>query len=102
MEPKDVSDLAVAFGGDVDQLMPAIDLDDRKYERGWGQRLFSRLFFEGGSVANLAPKPGIDKTKALRHIRAIMGSWRPQHEHKERGCAYLLELWFEQPSEQQD
>jgi len=40
------------------------------------------------------PNDGIDQNKALRHIKAILGSFEPKHEHKEAAAAYLLSLWF--------
>ena len=89
----DVTQLDVAFGR-IKGLMPAIDLNERP--RGWGAELFSRLFFNGGKF-ELEAKPGIDRSAALKHIRAIMGSFEPKHEHKEAACAYLFELWFEPP-----
>jgi hypothetical protein len=29
------------------------------------------------------------------HLKAIMGSFQPKHEHKTAGVAYLMSLWFE-------
>ncbi len=40
-------------------------------------------------------KPGIDETDAKRHLKAVLGSFAPKHEHKEAACAYLMSLWFE-------
>jgi len=51
-------------------------------------------------VSHLKSKPGIDRKAAIRHIKAIMASYAPKHEHKEAGCAYLFALWFEQPAEE--
>ncbi len=46
-----------------------------------------------------SPRPGVDGTKALAAIRAVLGSFAPKHEHKEAACAYMLSEWFEhQPS----
>ena len=50
----------------------------------------SEWFFYGLKDAQFVPNEGIDKGEALRHLGYIMGSWEPQHEHKEAGCAYLL------------
>jgi hypothetical protein len=60
----------------------------------WCQ-LFSQIFFSGGKGVKLTPKEGVDHTKALRAIRAIMVSFDPSHEHKEAACAYLFSEWFE-------
>lgn len=99
MQPVTVTDLDIAFGR-ISALMPDREtLDEQwgKRDRSWGSKLFSCLFYTGGQF-NLTPKPGIDRSVALRHIRAIMGSFEPKHEHKEAACAYLFELWFEQPA----
>jgi hypothetical protein len=93
--PKDVSDLDIAFGG-INGLMPAMDSIPKEFHRGaWSNKLFSDWFYAGLKSLELTPKEGIDKTKAMRHIRAIMGSFEPKHEHKEAAVAYLLDQWFE-------
>lgn len=61
----------------------------------WSE-MASRWFFNGRS-APPAFKPGIDASAALRHLRACLGSWEPQHEHKEAGVGYLLSLWCVSP-----
>ncbi len=53
-------------------------------------RLFSKLFFDGGELnlkKDLDPK---FKDKALPYLRALMGSFEPKHEDKEAVCALLL------------
>ena len=57
--------------------------------------LFNTLFFKGGSLAHLVEKPGINRKEAIQHIRGVMQSFDPKHEHKEAACAYLFSLWFE-------
>ena len=62
----------------------------------------SRWFFDGinpEDVLRLKPREGVEKTRALSAIRAILGSFEPKHEHKNAGCAYLLSEWFELTSE---
>lgn len=97
MEVQDVTNLAVAFGCRAMELMPPYkDIPD-DYKRGhtkWN-KLFNDWFFGGLKSLDVAPKKGIDKQKALTHIRAIMVSFEPQHEHKEAGVAYLMSEWFE-------
>lgn len=61
-------------------------------------RFVSDWFFKGRTqhdMARLKAKAGVDRNKALRAIKAILGSWAPSHEHKEAGCAYLLSCWFD-------
>ena len=43
----------------------------------------------------MKPKEGVDTKKALRHVKAVLGSWEPKHEHKEAGVAFLLNEWFD-------
>jgi hypothetical protein len=40
-------------------------------------------------------KPGVDATKALKAIKAVLGSWEPKHEHKIAACGFMLSEWFE-------
>ncbi len=101
-QPQVVSNLDIAFGGDIQHLMPPADRIPPEFglhreAPHWANGLFSRLFCQGGSVAHLVAKPGIDRVKAIRHIQAIMGSWTPSHEHKAAACAYLFAAWFETP-----
>ena len=41
------------------------------------------------------PRPDVDAKKALRAIKAVLGSFEPKHEHKEAACAFMLSEWFE-------
>jgi len=96
--PVDVTDLDLVFGARVvDALMPSMDEIPDAFRCGaetkWN-RLFSDWFFKGIVNLRLTAKDGVDKEKALRHIKAIMVSFEPAHEHKEAACAYLFSLWF--------
>src|SRR5690606_16382260 len=55
----------------------------------------SDWFFGGIKENQLKPKPGVNKSKALRVLQAIQVSFEPKHEHKAAGVAYLLSEWFE-------
>lgn len=94
-QPKDVSQVDMVFG-QIDGLMPKYSTIE-EYDRrdGWGHKLFTDWFYCGLKSLEMKPKEGIDKEKALRHIKAIMGSFEPKHEHKTAACAYLFEKWFE-------
>lgn len=90
--PKDVSDVDIAFGS-IDGLMPArADIGEPPR---WARDLFNAWFCCGLKSLELVPKAGIDRQKALRHIRAIMGSFSPKHEDKEDAVAFYLGHWFE-------
>lgn len=56
---------------------------------------------EIGGVTFVA-KPGVDTAKAIRAIKAVIGSFEPSHEHKIGGCGYMLSEWFDikEPKEQ--
>ena len=97
-QPTDVDAVDLAFPGSVHHLMPKYDDIYEEYDRGskWSNRLFSDWFFRGiESVDGLVVRDGIDKAKALRHIKTVMGSFEPKHEHKEAACAYLFDKWFD-------
>jgi hypothetical protein len=73
------------------------DIPD-EFWRGHGKwnTLVSQIFFCGGKIKSMKPKGGIDSKDALNHIKAILASFEPKHEHKEAGCAYLFSLWFDE------
>jgi len=99
MLPIPVTGVDMAFGGDIDKLLPDYDSIPEEFTVGcnhnkWN-KIFSNWFFHGlDKDTDFIPKDGIDPKAALQHISAIMKSWAPKHEHKEAGCAYLLQLWF--------
>jgi len=94
---QEVSALDMAFGCKAMSLMPKYkDIpDDFKHGRTKWNNLFSDWFFCGLASLKLTPKKGVDQKKALAHIKVIIGSFEPPHEHKEAGAAYLLSEWFE-------
>jgi hypothetical protein len=99
MIPKEVDDVTLAFPASVRHLMPEYkdipkEFRNLNHRNKWG-KMVSDWFFCGLKNLELTPKPGIDEKKALRHIRAIIGSFEPKHEHKTAACAYLLSLWFD-------
>jgi hypothetical protein len=101
LKPKPVTSIDIAFGPkNVNDYMPVYSSipDEFKNGRTWGNKMFNKLFFEGGSVAELVPKEGINKEEAVRHIGAVMGSFQPKHEHKEAAVAYMFVSWFETPT----
>lgn len=97
---KELNPLEVAFGASrTAELMPAYsaipaEFKDFNCPTKWN-RVVSAWFFEGLKNAKWKPKAGVDTRKALLHIKAILGSFEPKHEHKEAGVAYLLSEWFE-------
>ena len=95
--PQDVTDLDIAFPTSVDHLLPdyaAVPAEFKGFRDEPHVEFVEHWFFHGADVKRLSPKPGIDASKAIRHLRVCMGSWEPKHEHKIAGVAYLLSLWF--------
>lgn len=95
--PRPVSDLDVVFGN-CKGLMPEMGSIPNEFRHGSGgkwNKVFQDFFYLGAKDIKWTPKDGVDARSAARHIRAIMGSFEPKHEHKEAACAYLMSLWFE-------
>jgi hypothetical protein len=103
VKPQHVSDLQIAFPANVADLMPDMDEIPEDFRRDRGDarpwvRFQRDWFFKGFSKGTVfRARDGIDRTMALRHLKAIQGSCDPQHEHKEAAVAYLASLWFESP-----
>lgn len=98
-QPKPVSDVDLAFGGRIADLMPGYKElpEEFRCERDSFSRIVSEWFFSGLDTNVLKAKDGIDKSAAFRHLRAIMCSFEPSHEHKIAGVAWLMSQWFEAP-----
>jgi hypothetical protein len=96
---KEIDRVAGSFPTTTEGMMPKYEDIPREFKNcnrpsKWN-RLVSAMFFSGLKKLDLKPKPGVDKNKALCHIRYILGSWEPKHEHKEAGAAFLFNEWFE-------
>lgn len=97
LKPKEVTDLEITFGGDMDVLLPKWDDIPEEFKFGhtrWN-KVISDWFFMGLKDVDLTPKESINANSAIRHIKAILSSFDPKHEHKEAGCAYLMSCFFE-------
>ncbi len=101
-EPSEVTDLDMAFGGKAMDLMPPYNQELRDWSRT--QEAAPYLDFQSTWFAlGLEPdtelyfNEGIDGNKALRHLKAIQGSFEPKHEHKMAGVAWLLHRWSSAP-----
>jgi hypothetical protein len=97
--PAIVTDADMAFGGDMHKLMPEYS-DIPKEFKDFNSthpmvKLIEKWFFMGlAEGTKFIEREGINSKNALRHIRAIMVSFQPKHEHKIASCAYLLDKWF--------
>jgi len=97
-EIKEVPELEAIFPGAVKHLMPRweeIPAEFKEYRGTKWNGVFNDWFYHGAKNVKYKPKPGVDTAKAMRHVRAVMGSFEPKHEHKEAAVAYLLSQWFE-------
>lgn len=97
IQVQEVTGLDLVFGGDMKKLLPAMTEIPQEFQQGhtkWN-KVVSDWFFYGLKNIQWKPRGGVDEDMALRHVKAVMGSWEPQHEHKEAGCAYLLSEFFD-------
>ena len=100
MKPKKVDRLDITFGAtgqDLKKLMiPYEDIPDEfTNHNNKFVKIVNKWFFDGLRDFEAIPKEDIDVENALRHLRAIMASFEPKHEHKTACIAYLLSEWFE-------
>lgn len=101
-QPQEVEESNIVFGGargpELKRLMPKYSLVPEKFQDHRGtpwNKLFNTMFFkELPEDTVFDSKDGIDPNKAFRHIKAVMKSWEPKHEHKEAAVAWLLSIWF--------
>jgi hypothetical protein len=97
-QPQQVSDVQVAFPATVvGTLLPPMDEIPEEFHSGnhpWC-RFVSKLFFSGGHLP--VSREDVDRANAARHLKCVLGSFEPKHEHKEAGAAYLMSLWYELP-----
>lgn len=96
MKPVKVNDVDLAFGGNLEILLPAMDTIPTEFKEGGNQWniVFRDWFYKGLTTVKVHEKEGVDVHDAFRHIGAIMVSFSPSHEHKEAGCSYLLSEFF--------
>ena len=97
----EIDAVTAAFPASVRDLMPKYEDIPAEFKRGltpWN-KLVSTWFFCGLKSLDLTPKDGVDKDKAIRHVRAVMGSFEPKHEHKEAAVAYLASRWLDLPTQ---
>jgi hypothetical protein len=100
MRPIKVDAVDMAFGGGpgaMAKLLPKYETlpEEFRRERDPFSPLVSKWFFSGLDKKLLKVKPGIDENDAWRHMKTIMGSFEPKHEHKTAGVAYLMSQWFD-------
>lgn len=95
--PVRVDGIDMAFPTHVVALMPAYESIPEEYKRGHGtyDDLFGSWFFLGLSKFEpVLRDPAMDVTTCMGHIRCVMGSFDPSHQHKEAAVRMLLDTWF--------
>lgn len=94
---EDISDAMLAFPANVEGIMPAMKDIPEQYRRGHtpANSFAAQWFFNGLKNPKFYPKAGVNAEKAFNHLRCILGSFQPKHEHKEAAVAFLLDEWFE-------
>ena len=95
----ELSKASAIFGCNALEIMPKYEDIPKEFKNlnrptKWN-RLVTDWFFRGLKQLDIVPKEGVDKSKALTHIKCIIGSFEPQDEHKEAAAAYLLSEWFD-------
>lgn len=100
---ENVSGLDTAFGPkNLKEFLPSMEEIPKEFHEPYHPwcKVISQWFF-GGLKEIPTAKDGIDQKKALAHLKTVLVSFEPKHEHKEAGCAYLMSLWFELPKKEQ-
>lgn len=101
-KPMDIDEATAAFPAGLGILIPKYEDIPEVYRENFStdkhiekmRKLFNTCFFKGLKNLTLVPNEGISEYKAWRHVRCIMGSFEPKHEHKEAACVYMLSEWF--------
>jgi hypothetical protein len=94
----ELSDLEVAFPAKAP--IPPWDELPKEFRDNWDDNAWcdiaAKFFYKGGSLDEfkLTPKEGVDVKKAIRAIKAALGSFEPSHEHKMAAVGYMLSQWF--------
>lgn len=100
--PHPVSDIQIAFPASLGELLPPWeiipeDFKDLNDRTDWN-RFVTKLFFFGWAKAaesfTVYLHPDIDGDFAMRHLRVLLGSYEPKHEHKMAAVSWLMSRWF--------
>lgn len=86
----EVDKASMVFGGyPRDWFASVMKIEEQPEDRKYNDMMES-LFFSGGSVPVNKDLPEEYRTKGLNMLRAVMGSFEPKHEHKEKVCGLIL------------
>lgn len=83
----------------MDHMPEMVDIPSEFKTRGSRAHPYVELveqwFFSGIQLIRTVPKEGVDRAKAMKHLRLIIGSWDTSHEHKIAATAFLIFDWFQ-------
>jgi len=81
---------SMVFGGyPRDWFDSVMKIEEKPEDQKWNDMMES-LFFGGGKVPVNEALPEDYRKNGLRMLRAVMGSFDPKHEHKEKVCGLIL------------
>lgn len=97
MKPNEnITQQDIAFGPkNLAQFLPAMGSIPKEFFKDsnpWNKWI-SKWFFNGLKEFAVAVE-GVNFKDAHAHIKVILASFEPKHEHKIAGCAYLASMWF--------
>lgn len=95
----EISDVQLAFPAGALKWMPAwedipVEFKDDTVESEWEKIARAWFHFGLGDKVEFYPREGVDPAKAIRAIKATLGSFEPKHEHKMAAVAFMLSEWF--------
>lgn len=101
--PKSMSDVEMAFPSKVigvylpemEEIPEEFKKRDPKFSDTFRSWFYGRVGKEKDYALYVKAKEGVDTSKALSQLRAILASFQPKHEHKIAGWCYLASLWFD-------
>jgi hypothetical protein len=90
LEFPNVTGADIAFGGyDKAWFKKTLAIEELPEDKEF-EGMATQLFFSGGSVAINKDLPEEYVSKGLRILKAVLGSFEPKHEHKEKVCGLIL------------
>lgn len=90
LEFPDVSDIDIAFGAyPHDWFASVMKIESLPEDQKWND-LADSLFYKGGNIPFDESLSEEYQIKGSRILRAVLGSWAPKHEHKEKVCGLII------------
>jgi hypothetical protein len=99
MKPNEnITQADIAFGPKnlADFLPPMSSIPKEFFGSGNPWNKWVSKWFFGGLKEYAVAVEGINFKQAHAHLKVILGSFEPKHEHKIAGCAYLASKWFDE------